>query len=489
MINADGTNLDKLTSVDKIEWSPVWSYDKTKIIYATNPSYRKVEGIWKYDSTIEDEIWTMNSDGSNKEFLINGDDPNLYTKEYALKEQIAKCVQAVSPHLCYTNLAKLQKDTKICDKINRSENDRYSCYTRVAEVLGESAICSKIPNLYEKQCYIEIAKFFKDPLICAKMAEIMYTSDIISISIQDISQCFVGVAEIQKDFQVCEEIQKYSLSGVFGCYKKVGGAFKSFDVCENLQSNSLLPEKIKHCKFGAAVALQDINLCEKVYNKTKCLSDIAIISKNPMICEQIYVDNSSHDLNDQYTKDRCYLGTAVEQKDPRICEKIKIITIKEECYEAVAAAPQSIFFYGKIASPDKNIMNIKECENIVDPDSRDRKCIIDLAQNFADPQICKKTTFTDNKNLCFWLLSWDLKDFSLCDKIEDEDASNPLLKDWCYKKIAKFSKNLTVCGKIKDIGFRDWCYKDIAVDLKDISVCNGIEESEYKDICFMAAEY
>lgn len=81
LVNSDGTNLKTLTSTEKIEWLPVWSHNGTKIIYVTNPSYEKIEGIWKYNTETEDEIWIMDIDGSDKKLLAKGDDSYIHIEE------------------------------------------------------------------------------------------------------------------------------------------------------------------------------------------------------------------------------------------------------------------------------------------------------------------------------------------------------------------------------------------------------------------------
>jgi Tol biopolymer transport system component len=66
VMNADGSNLLRLTNDSASDRYPSWSPDGTKLVYASHPN----GGDW--------EIYTMNADGTNKRFLTNNTVDDLY---------------------------------------------------------------------------------------------------------------------------------------------------------------------------------------------------------------------------------------------------------------------------------------------------------------------------------------------------------------------------------------------------------------------------
>jgi Tol biopolymer transport system component len=66
VMNADGSNLLRLTNDSASDRYPSWSPDGTKLVYASHPN----SGDW--------EIYTMNADGTNKRFLTNNNVDDIY---------------------------------------------------------------------------------------------------------------------------------------------------------------------------------------------------------------------------------------------------------------------------------------------------------------------------------------------------------------------------------------------------------------------------
>lgn len=98
------------------------------------------------------------------------------------------------------------------------------------------------------------------------------------------------------------------------------------------------------------------------------------------------------------------------------------------------------------------------------PGNKD-KTETDMNQNCED--LCNASQWMENNDL------------SSCEK-----TSDPLLKNWCFSKIAKDKKDSSICSKITDITFMDTCYSNLALELNDVSLCKSVKQDIFLSQCY-----
>jgi len=83
------------------------------------------------------------------------------------------------------------------------------------------------------------------------------------------------------------------------------------------------------CYYNTAVKLGDENICNKIYNsdKSACIKDVAIKTKNDKLCAQI---------SSQINRDKCYLSLAIILNDESLCNKLYNAD-KSACIKEVVA--------------------------------------------------------------------------------------------------------------------------------------------------------
>lgn len=85
------------------------------------------------------------------------------------KKDLSLCDKSLSQNYCYREVAKLKKESILCEKISDSFN-RDSCYLGVAEARKEVDLCEKISDLKAKNfCFYAIAEATKNPNLCEKI--------------------------------------------------------------------------------------------------------------------------------------------------------------------------------------------------------------------------------------------------------------------------------------------------------------------------------
>jgi hypothetical protein len=113
--------------------------------------------------------------------------------------------------MCYYDIAISQIDLLICDKMSLDNKDsliyknRYSCYSSIAFLKKDEKICDKIDGLNQKNyCYYGLAITKTDLLICDKVS----TED--KSFNQD--RCYASIAYLKKDKNICSHISNKTLN-------------------------------------------------------------------------------------------------------------------------------------------------------------------------------------------------------------------------------------------------------------------------------------
>lgn len=115
-------------------------------------------------------------------------------------------------------------------------------------------------------------------------------------------------------------------------------------------------------------------------------------------------------------------------------------------------------------------------ENSLGGKSADDLCYKSLAVETNNIDFCEMVPGNHWKSSCYFDLSKEFNDPSLCEKTGD-------LKTACYRDLARKLKNPSLCERAGD--FKDGCYFDLAtIELMDPSLCEKIDFNLEKDGCY-----
>lgn len=189
---------------------------------------------------------------------------------------------------CYEGVARLYRDTSICDRIANDPNDHHRavCYEKIALMTFNISICDMIEwNYSQDLCYEEVAEALQDPVLCERIKN--------HLSFRD--DCYANIAPGLGDADLCEKIRKDSVSIWESCIENVAMHNKDPAICDRLGE-------------GADQAYCLIRLAEEI--------------RDPSVCERVL---------DQGHKDHCYHKMSQLLKDKSLCKKIKAEHKKKIC--------------------------------------------------------------------------------------------------------------------------------------------------------------
>jgi len=163
------------------------------------------------------------------------------------------------------------------------------------------------------------------------------------------------------------------------CYFSYAFDFNSIERCIKIDGNTELKDK---CIFETAKKLKNEDLCIGISKINlslleKCISDIALDTKDSRKCEKIQRDSPYVD---------CYAKIALDAKVPEVCDKVQRKEMKslkysgtEQCYNRYAVAMKD----DKYCLPIQRSLFVKECQQNVKVAltcvNDDKKC---------DPRVC-----------------------------------------------------------------------------------------------------
>jgi len=182
------------------------------------------------------------------------------------------------------------KDPSYCDSYAGAEKD--VCYAIAANLRLEPELCSKVMSEEaQKTCLDEVAPEINNPEKCEKL----------STQTQKDS-CYINVAKFKKDVTYCNKIVNPDTA----------------------------------CIDAVAIATNNESLCVYPY----CFGQIAIVEKNPELCEKISTlpDIKDSDLNSE--KLNCYRGYATTVNDPTFCFKDSDESLRNGCLAKIAQRTQ-----------------------------------------------------------------------------------------------------------------------------------------------------
>jgi len=165
-------------------------------------------------------------------------------------------------------------------------------------------------------------------------------------------------------------------------------------------------------------------------------------------------------------------------------------TSREDCGDK---PPYKKFSFGQLTPEEereydqlmKDTRKWNDCIYEVGKATNDKGVCMELIGN-SDPKFCYTDTYC---NLCISDVACDTGDITICDGFKEVQGPRNAGTVLCYKCVAIFSKDLSICAVIQDTGVKSDCYVEVGFALDDSSVCSKINpnailnKQKYNELC------
>ena len=143
--------------------------------------------------------------------------------------------------------------------------------------------------------------------------------------------CYVNFAEETKDITICEE--KVSSLSRNSCMYEVAILTKSVEDCRILQTNAGLTLDVRECFTIAAVAANNLEICNELLEESdqaSCIQGFAEEFSDISYCDKIKEEYGTEGQI-KSTYELCVLIVARQTMNPELCNELT--TYKESCLE------------------------------------------------------------------------------------------------------------------------------------------------------------
>ncbi|MEK7665234.1 MAG: hypothetical protein AAB361_03855 [Patescibacteria group bacterium] len=196
--------------------------------------------------------------------LLNQSFASFKARIETQEERMASCKSLDNKdakNTCFWTIAIKYKNINYCEEIF-SIDKKENCYIKVAELNKDSSVCGKIALSERNKCYLTFAKLNQDPELCEKISDQYFKED----------TCYSSVASF-KNPDVCSKIK---IANRDNCYLKmiinpeicIGDEYEKIkDLCK---PNPVLCNKINdigkrnECFHESARRLKDIEICKNI---------------------------------------------------------------------------------------------------------------------------------------------------------------------------------------------------------------------------------
>lgn len=188
-----------------------------------------------------------------------------------------------------------KKDEDLC----KQEKYKVNCYKAIAKIRKDSKICDRLVSNSRLDCIKELALYLNDTSYCDEMPlDYRYGSLDYEYALNFKADCYIDYALKTDNMSYCEIIDIGD--SVFNCYDKFARVKKDPSICENIKTT-------------------------ETYNKGWCYSNMAQFLDDITLCEK-----------SQKTKPFCYYYFAVKNKEVELCNKIdKSSDFRDLCFEKI----------------------------------------------------------------------------------------------------------------------------------------------------------
>jgi len=165
------------------------------------------------------------------------------------------------------------------------------------------------------------------------------------------------------------------------------------------------------------------------------------------------------------------------------------------------------FGYNKQRYPYYDDYSVEKCESVdnsVDEpsDNSRARCFHEVAVEKQDASICNNLTSTNQtytQGFCVEEVAHAKNDIALCDLIKDDNnrrygcyrwfnqcqkIDNVEYRDGCYRNRAEFSTDgVKTCSLMTQTKEKDYCFRDLAGYRKDITICSNVKDPYIQREC------
>lgn len=395
--------------------------------------------------------------------------------------------------------AEEESNTSFCDNITK-ETTRNECYYILAANSLDDSFCRMIStsDYYSSPkastCYTNIAILKNDPKICKKTGDPIneaYCLSQVAENMQDIDtcrliedeskreSCIFKVGVLRQDIAFFFELGKNDNNLASHLASTTGNIF----YCEFISSPSQYQNCIKYnmgrgsdVSYSAqAVSENNTSLCYDSNYKYRCFFEIGFKSQDRDIC--IGIEND-------YYRYLCNLGLKI--RNFPICEDAINLGGLKGCFNDLNP-PDLLQKELCIESKDSwNYCIQTQAERddnpdyclLLPPDLQDR-CLSDLAKANDNISICEDIFDFQDRSSCYLALPNSLTK-AFCD-----ERPWPKLRDWCYSRLAEKEGSSDACESISDREEKEECYYKVAVSTGEILLCDQISSGSQE--CKLAA--
>lgn len=216
-------------------------------------------------------------------------------------------------------------------------------------------------------------------------------------------------------------------------------------------------QALSYCDFRTELSYY-YQVEDKELDRVLCQIEL---SGNYELCEN---------FEDPPRRAKCYEWITQDTTNYKVCENFKEEHNQAFCYENFAS----------------NLGLVEVCENLETSYSQE-SCLVDIVRTYPDPFICGLIKENDSlRDSCYQIIALDQGDVSFCEKIVGVDD-----KKWCFVKLAGQLKEPSLCERIEKMApldpeyikkSKDDCYE--VLGKKDPQYCGYILNENRKFMCY-----
>lgn len=138
--------------------------------------------------------------------------------------------------------------------------------------------------------------------------------------------CYWTLASLMNKIEPCKNIKKRI--DKLSCFAFIT---KNTSYCNGYES----------CRYYAEISKRNVSYCETIFGlKTiNCLSDIALIEKNTTLCERIKMNKNLNEKTKTTYSDKCYYNIALKIENMNLCYKINSHRMRTTCLALIQRNP------------------------------------------------------------------------------------------------------------------------------------------------------
>ncbi|RLG69721.1 MAG: hypothetical protein DRO04_02970, partial [Candidatus Iainarchaeum archaeon] len=247
------------------------------------------------------------------------------------------------------------------------------------------------------------------------------------------------------------------------CYKALALKNNAYFICEySVKTVSGISDR-DICVKELALQKNDADLCKKIRNTE--MKDDCILA----LSSEVLVADACREISNEEKQRKCYWNSAFKAENAEYCMNLPIKT-EEEDYNGFNRD-------NCIVELAKEIQNIEICYLASDEDVKE-ECILSLVEVVPDKNACLKIKNKNRKNSCLFSVASQLKEASICDEIDKKFYAK--LWNECYRIVAEDTLNLSYCDILTDEEIKGRCYGGVISKTAEYDKCKELKPLQYQ---------